>query len=499
MSVVPLRSDNAYMGWGLQAAQGTAVAPNVFPRIMDGSQLELDLKAEDVWEMDGSRRLSTIIKNHQMVKGKLHFTPRQVELGFFERAAQGVGADTETVAGTVNTTTTATITGGTSTSVTVASATGLGAPAAGTIQLEVDAGTANAELVTFTLPISTLTLTVAASYNGGKFKNSHGSGVTVTSPPAVNTTVQANSIVGAGSLSVNNNNGLSGFPLTICVGQGTAAEEMVTFSAVSGAGPYSLTVAATYNGGAMLNAHSIADPVVSPTAHVMTDQYDGSYYSVEIGLGALSGQGGIVLRVRDCKVETIKRSGKAGGLLLYEIDFQGLVTVVQGSPATPTFENHLPFLWVNGVWTLDGSTTGDALELEQWDLTQKNNLDLVQSEKLTGDAIIFGQVHADVSIDIVYQAGTLYIQKTYMGGTSGTTDAQAVGTGALDVTFSNADNFSSVRYKILTLVYTKAGVPQPKADGKHFKMPLQASSISNQGQNAYILQTTVGNTQIAPY
>lgn len=500
MPTIPIRSDNTYLGIGLQPnGQGTATAPTNFPRALDGSSIELDAKMEDVWEMDGSRRLSMIIKNSQMAKIKLVVTPRPVEAGLLERAAHGLSADVVTAAATPSTTTTATITANVSTSVAVAAGTGFAAPATGTIQCLVDGGTAVAEVVTFTLPIATLTLTVAASYNGGKFKNSHSSGATVVGIATVDSSVTSNSIVGAGTLSVGNNNGLSGFPLTLCVSQGTAAEEFVTFSGVTGAGPYSLTVAASYNGGAMLNAHSSGDAVVSGVSHVMTDQYDGSYYSIEVGLGSLNAQGGITLRVRDCKLESIKRSGKAGSLLLYEVEFSGLVTVVQGSPATVTLENHQPILFTNGVWTLDGSTTGDALTVEEFDLTQKNNTDWVQAEKLTGEAIIFGRVQVDVSIKIIYQSSTLYIQKTYMGGTGGTTDAQAVGTGSLLVTFASVDNLSSIAYKILTLVYTKAGLPVQKSDGKHYSIPLQASSTSNQGQNAYVLQSTVVNSQSTPY
>ena len=497
MPTVPLRADNAYIGVGIQTAQGTAVAPTIFPRIMDGSELTWDAKFEDVWEMDGSRRLSTIIRNLNSVKVKLVWTPRPIELGFFAKAAMGNGGDTITLASTPSTTLTNSPTGGTSTTCTVASATGLSG--SGNVQLLVSQGTANVELVTFALPIATLTLTVAATYNGGKFKNNHTSGDTIAAPSSVNTSVTTASIVGATTLLVGNNNGLASFPITLCVSQGLAAEEFVTFSGISGAGPYTRTVAATYNGGAMLNAHAIGDTVMSGAVHVLTDQIDGNYYSVEIGIGALNSQGGIVLRARDCKVETAKRSSKAGSLLIYELELTGLSITVQGSPSTVVLEAHLPFLYTQGVWTLDGSVAGDALTLEMFDITQKNNLDLVQTEQVVGAAIIFGRVQVDETIQIVYQAGTQYLQKVYTGTAAGTTDAQTLFIGSLSVTFSSADGLATVKYVMNAVVYTKAQTPVPKADGKHYAMQIQGSSISNQAVQTYVLQETVTNTQGAPY
>src|SRR5262249_19480217 len=119
MPTVPIRADNAYVGIAQQASQGTAVPPVTFPRWMEGSSIEWDGKFEDVWEGDGSRRLSLIIRNLNQVKIKLVCTPRPNELALLEKAAQGSGADALTTT-TPTTTTTATITANVSTSVTLA-------------------------------------------------------------------------------------------------------------------------------------------------------------------------------------------------------------------------------------------------------------------------------------------------------------------------------------------------------------------------------------------
>src|SRR5258708_7667632 len=98
MPVIPIRSNNAYIGIGKQSVQGTAVAPTLFPRWLDGSQLDMALKSELIREGDGTRRATQYIKNQQYAKVKLVCFPRPIEVGFLENAALGISADTVTAA-----------------------------------------------------------------------------------------------------------------------------------------------------------------------------------------------------------------------------------------------------------------------------------------------------------------------------------------------------------------------------------------------------------------
>lgn len=419
--ITPIRSDNAYFGFAKESSPGTAVSPAIFPRWMDGSNIEIDAKMEDIWEGDGSRRLSTIIKNQQIVKIKLVATLRPIELGFFEVAAQGSGSDSYTA-------------------------------------------------------------------------------------PTTNTTMSSSSSAGATTISIAANTGLTASgTAALVIGAGTASEEIAIFTTpVSGSGPYTLTVNSSYNGGALKLAHSSASTVQSAAQHVITDQTDGNYYTVEVGLGTLFSAGGTTLRVRDCKVETFKRSAKAGGLLMHEIEFVGIATTSQGSAATVTLEQHAPFLFTQSSWTLDGSTSGDAPNLKSFDITQKDNLDTgIQTEALTLAAIIFGRLNVDIGFDVVFTtASRIYL--TYFGSTSGTTDAQALGLGSLTVTFTQPDTLQTVTYSILTLAYTKVTKPVPKTDGKHFEMKVSGTSIAAPlsgvgSNNTYLLQTTLNNTQYSAY
>lgn len=415
MATLPIRNDSAYFGISKQSLQGTAVAPTSFIRWLDGSKIAWDPSTAEIWEGDGSRRLSQIIKTKQEVKLTTVLNPRPIELGLLEQAAMGSGSDSVTAA------------------------------------------------------------TVA-------------------------TTLSSASLAGATSISVAANTGLTGSgTITLVLEPGTATEEIAIFTTPpTGSGPYTLTVSNTYNGGALKLAHSSSGVVRSVTTHTLTDQSDGSYYTLEVGIGTLNGGAGLTMRVRDCKVDSIKRSSKAGELLTYEVTWVGIAVSVQSSPATVTYENHQAFFYTQGVWTINGSTSGDALAIENFDIQQKNNVNGPQTESIVLAALIFGKVQVDVSFNFVMQNAQLILLNT-TGSTTGTADSQTVGSGSMNLVFTQADGFHTVQYNMLTLDYTKVPVPEPKNDGKYFSVAASATSTSNMGQNAYVLQTTVGNAQTATY
>lgn len=411
MVYVPVRSDNAYLGFGKQVSQGTAVAPTVFPRWLDGTSFEMDLKAEDLWEGDGTRRLAQVIKNHQKVKFKHVCTPRMNEMAMFEQAAMGSGSDTVT-------------------------------------------------------------------------------------PATVNTTLSSSSSIGATSISVAANTGLTGSgTIALILSAGTVREEIALFTIpATGAGPYTVNVNAGYNGGQLKLAHNSADTVQAFTLHTLTDQSDGSYYTIEIGLGSLFSGPGMTIRVRDCKCAVLKVTGKPGMEIQYESEWEGIACATQGSPATVTLEAHPVFLYQMGTWTVDGSSvSNDAVSVEAFTIERKNNLDVVQTEKLIADASIFGNLNCDVSFDTVFTAGTRFFN-TYFGGPTGTADAQPIFAGSFVVAFANPDNFEQVTYTVQTAHYTKVGGIEPKKDGKHFKQVIAATGVSNSGANTYVMQTAIQNS-----
>ncbi len=357
MPILPIRNSNAYFGFGKQTVQGTAVAPTLFPRWLDGSNIDIAMKTEMIREGDGTRRLAQVIKNQQHAKIKLRCYPRPIELGFLENATMGLSADVPTaVAAPPATTTTTTITANVSTTVTIASGAGYFGPGGGTYQILIGAGAPGEtpEVVTFSFPTTPgTTLTVAAGYNAGKFKFGHTIGAPVSSITAINTSLTTATTAGGTTVITGNNNGLTaGGTQIVMLSPGSLVEEIVTVTVPgTGSGPYTYTVAAA---GTVKNVHPIGDTVVGPTLHSMKDQTDGSFYTVEVGLGSLFGSAGTTLRFVDCKVELVKRTSKAGQLLELEVDLVGIASVVQAGTGIPlNCHPGKPCALLLHVWRLD--------------------------------------------------------------------------------------------------------------------------------------------------
>lgn len=419
--IVPMRGDNFYIGFAPETTPGTPVAPTFFPRWLNGTSLEIDMKTQRIKEGDGSRRNALIIKNGQKVKIKFVALLRPIELGQLIAAAMGASSDTFT-------------------------------------------------------------------------------------GPTVSTTLSASTAVGATSVTVAANTGLTGSgTIALALEPGTSTEEIATFNIpATGTGPYTLTVNSGYNGGQLRIAHSNSGVVKSSASHVLTDQTVGGYFTFECGFGNLYGGFGTALRVRSCQIASIKFGAKAGEALKCEIEVIGISSTVQGTAATVTLEQHQVFLFTQTAWTIDGATTGDAPNLEEFEIECKNMLDdTIQTEQLTLAALLFGELEINAKYKITWTS-TSRIFLTYFGSSSGTTDAQALGLGALNAVFSQPDNLHTLAFNILTLAYLKAQPPIPKEDGKHYIQEVEGTSVpvppSGSGpNNAYLLQTTLTNTRYSSY
>src|SRR6266568_3194240 len=412
--LIPISDINAYLAFAKQSVGGTSVTPTYFPRWDDGSTFAVETKTEEIWEGDGSRHLSQIIKNGQEVKAKLISYLRPVELGFFEQLANGLSSDT---------------------------------------------------------------------YTG----------------PTVSTTLNGATLAGATTIAVHTNTGLTGSGTkTLIIDPGLSTEEIATFTTppTGGSDPYTLTVVSS---GTLKFAHSDAAVVKTNASHVLIDAYDGPYATMEVCLGGLHALAGETIRVRDCKVDAWKVIGEKGKLLQYEIDFIGIACVVQNAPLTVTLENRQPFIFYSAAFTLNGSTSGDALGIFKFTLERKNNLDdQIQTTAVTPAAIIFAKHDTKVMADLIMQSMALY-NLMYFGSTTGTSDSSSIGAGSITILFAPPDGFHTLQYSVTTMHYSLVKPPAMKTDGKHYEMSIEASGVSNNGLNASIVTTTLQNAQYSAY
>lgn len=322
--------------------------------------------------------------------------------------------------------------------------------------------------------------------------------------PTVATTLSALTAIGATSITVAAQTGLTGSgTIALPLEAGTATEEIAVFNLpATGVGPYTLTVASTYNGGALRLAHANGGTVKSKATHVLIDQNEGNYVTVEAGFGNLFSAGGTAIRIKACKIDKYTVTGEHGKIIMDEIEFTGIVSTVQGSPATVTLEQHGPFIFYNGAYTVDSVSTAQALR--KFSIEINNNIDDdTQGEGLNPTCLIFTDLDVKLKWSMILTAFSP-IYKTYYGGTGGTTDSTQVGLGSFNALFTQPDTLNTLMYNVLTVGYTNTPWPEPKEDGKHWDIDYEGTSVvvppSGSGpNNAYKLQTTLTNTQFSSY
>jgi hypothetical protein len=333
----------------------------------------------------------------------------------------------------------------------------------------------------------------------------HGVSSDTYTGPTVSTTLAGATLANATSVTVHSNTGLTGSgTIPLVLEPGTATEEIPVFAipATGGSDPFTLTVDSSYNGGHLKYAHASSGVVKSKASHVLTDQNEGNYFTVEAGYGILYSAGGTAIRIRACKVDKFTSTLEHGKIIIDEIEMVGIVSTVQGSAATVTLEQHAPFLFTQGAYTADGSSTGQALR--KLILERTNNLDSdTQGEGLNPTCINFAKLDVKLKYSLILTAFSK-IYNTFYGSPTGTTDSQQVGYGSFNALLTQPDTLNTLQYNILTVGYTNSPWPDPQEDGKHWDIDYEGTSVvvppSGSGpNNAYKLQTTLTNTQFSSY
>lgn len=176
--LTPIRGNDAYIGWGKQAAWGTAIAPTNFWRWLDGTAYGPDTKETSEREGDTSPFIILTWKDSQMGMVKVIEYARPITSGCALQAVMGDASDTYS-APTFATTLAAAITAG---ATTFQSTVTLGT--VGTLVIAVEGGysSTTAEIVTVDLTTHTgsgpFTYTLASS---ATFKLSHSNGGSIVS------------------------------------------------------------------------------------------------------------------------------------------------------------------------------------------------------------------------------------------------------------------------------------------------------------------------------
>jgi hypothetical protein len=321
---------------------------------------------------------------------------------------------------------------------------------------------------------------------GSMLKGVCGTASDVISGTAKNGTI-ASSVAGATSLTYTAVVG--GAPVatteTYIIDQGLSTQEAVTPSAVSGGGPYTLTVPATKF------AHGAAAPATVVMTHTFTPQFVRDWYTLwpQYQLGTPE-----ALKIVDAQFHSMSIEGDAGKVLNPAYEYTGLSATDDTSAMTASYDaSSAPFHYTNGVFKIDGSTGGNTAPfIKKFKVDHKHPLDdTMQTEAITLADFVSTIRQVDVDFDVLWQDYTL-AKRAYLGGATGTTDSAFIGTGSLDFLFyPGGDPNSGLSFEIVmsAISFKAAMIPDPKLAGKALIQNVKATATGGT-EVSYILKNT---------
>lgn len=228
----------------------------------------------------------------------------------------------------------------------------------------------------------------------------------------------------------------------------------------------------------------------APYTHTITPQNTPDWFTVEAGLLTAD----LINRVTDCTIEELTIEAEAGQPVKFTVKLAGLTGARQAAAATVTVEAAQPYLFSGGVFSVDGS---GSTFVQKFKLSYKNQLDRPQTGLVTVNDLIWGRRTLDAEYSLLFQSDALY-RKMFYGGASGSADAQAVGNGALDLTFYPGGDTTSVNTMELQVpsIDYYGDEPVPDLSGKafvynvkgyaiHGASPLATAIVKNSQSSAY--------------
>lgn len=393
----------AYLGLVKQSAEGSPASPTSFPRWLDGSTIDPEMKTEDVNEGNLSRWTSFVLKNSQSYKGKLISYPRPINAGLLLASALGTGAD-------------------------IAKA----APASVTaVKTPLGAGS---------LVAGPYFYKITAMY--GQVESKASTEVTATTSGA---DLQITTAWAADPLA-------TGFR----VYRGVVTNTQTVYMTVA-AGIYTLL-----DTGA-ISTTAGTPPTTTGTTHVMALAAAPDWFTWELGMTDIAGNGQLVSRIQDCINDTLVIDGETGKAIKFDYDFVGKKMSALGTtPASPTYEAGLPFMWVNGSFSVGGAAN---VWVRKAKVTIKNmpEVEGLQTGLINPQTLLWTRQTIEVTFTLIFQDYTQYKLAYY---NAGSVETPVIGLGSLSLGFLQGGDTAAV---------SALGIHIPELSFKGSRAPIKLS------------------------
>lgn len=224
----------------------------------------------------------------------------------------------------------------------------------------------------------------------------------------------------------------------------------------------------------------------SPNTHVLTPTQDPPWVTLE---RSLAGQ--IIERIIDAKIKTVTVEGESGKPIKLTVDYLGTTAAKQLVEATTTLEAEMPWIFFNGVYTLDGAQVAEIISFKMELVNIFDEEDF--TTQLTRDDILL--IGRDVIVEWVMKmtSGTRYFE-TYYGG--GTTPATALdeGTFIVDLNYGSGAALRQLKIDVPKVYHESAPIELETSDEKQV---YECKAHGSKGAGDLVTITIKNNTGAA--
>lgn len=255
----------------------------------------------------------------------------------------------------------------------------------------------------------------------------------------VSTTLSSSASIGATSISTGASIAANSY---IAIDTSTNLE-YAKVTAVSGSGPYTLTVTGAGSTGGLLNAHSSSVAVVAQTTHTFKQNATASKATYSLTVDDTVGN---ILGYTMCTVSDIQFKIDPKAIVTLNVKMTALPGVAQ-SAITPTYTTYAPNLgWEWSMVNAGGNSTRGLT----FDVTVKRSVDPVHSSNgVQAPREIFqGALEADGTYKAIFENNTdlnLYLNYTQSPATATVTQPIAQGGQSLAITMNKSGWFKGKR------------------------------------------------------
>lgn len=250
---------------------------------------------------------------------------------------------------------------------------------------------------------------------------------------------------------------------------------------------------------AAVRTHASAATVIeriAPYTHAFTPCVLASmpWATIERSLGAL-----LVSRFTDVRIQSIEVSGKAGEPIALAVNYLGITEARQVTAQTDTYETAIPFIYWEGVYTVDGVDV--STKITDFTLNIVNVFDEKdQTNEFVRSDIPLVRRDVEAKWGVKFDSIADYA-KVYLGAVAGTTPVGTIfpSTGALSIDLTSGTGATATGFKVeVPNIYHTVAASELDA-GASDSLACECEGHARKVAGAELVTVTVKNGEVARY